>query len=119
MTYAFTLTYDDHLAASRLYRKPAPGSNREGPRTSERLLFLWLLLGAIFAAFVCSIIQGVIYANGNPATAEEMGRWAGAILFPWMGYLFDVQRHLVHDLRHRRPRRTHREPPAACSRWRS
>jgi hypothetical protein len=54
---------------------------------AERLLFLWILLGAVFAAFVCSIIQGVIYANGSPAAAEEMSRWAGAILFPWMAYL--------------------------------
>jgi hypothetical protein len=87
MTLSFTLTLDDHIAAHRLFRKPSRGSAREGPRLAERLLFFWILLGAIVVAVVCSMVLGVVASTQGAARADELGRWAGAILFPWMVWL--------------------------------
>lgn len=90
MKVSFTLTPDDYLAGHRLYRLPAPGAAREGPRLLERLFFFWFLLGAVVAVPACMIVASVVArAAGHPA-GQRMMDWASAILLPSMMYLFVV-----------------------------
>lgn len=82
MKLSFTLTFDDHAAAHRLYRKPAPG---EGPGLAERLLFLWTLLGAVGLLFLAMIAEAV-YRIASGVQSEIAG-WAVSVVLPLIPFL--------------------------------
>ena len=79
MKLTFTCTFDDYAAAMRLFRKPAPG---HGPGWAERLLFLWVLLGAIGLLLVLAVIEALL--QGGPRGRDGVTTWAVAILTPWI-----------------------------------
>ena len=79
MKLAFTCTLDDYDAAMRLFRKPAPG---HGPGWAERLLFLWVLLGAVGLLLAVAVVEAIL--RGGPGRGDGVTTWAVAILTPWM-----------------------------------
>lgn len=79
MKLTFNCTLDDYTEAMRLFRKPAPG---HGPGWAERLLFLWVLLGAIGLLLVVAVVEAVL--RGGPGARGALTTWALAILTPWI-----------------------------------
>jgi hypothetical protein len=87
MKLQFTLTLDDHTAATRLFRKPVAG---QGPGWGERLLFVWLLLGGFVLLLVASFVDAVLKVGGR-GDGQSVGLWTSAILSPWVVYLLVFQ----------------------------
>src|SRR5687767_13120797 len=85
MKLHFTLTLEDFTTAQRLHRKPAPGA---GPRMRERLLFLWLFLGAVFAVIAIAVGEGIYRAaSGTLGRQARAADWMVHIVVQWSMYV--------------------------------
>ena len=79
----FTCTLEDHTEALQIHRRALPGS-RMG--WFERLLFLWVLLGALALLIGSAIVEAIILAGSGAAPGAKLGMttWLGAVLTPWV-----------------------------------